>query len=199
MTMTSNRRVLKSGDVTAAAVIEVDPVHSKTPDEPLLFTASETEALCETARQSGADEAMAGLGSVLESISTTLEALAAQSVERQALALRADSAVLVDNAIAIATWVLGRELRDPASVADLVEQALVENDRPQAQRIRVAPDLADELGALLPDVAVISDTDVAIGSFLIETDGPDIGLQLESALERARTALLEHDPIEESA
>lgn len=204
MTMTSSRRVLKSGDVAAAAVIDIDPIQATPPTEPLLFTATETEALCETARQSGADEAMAGIGQILESISTTLEALTAQSPERQAHALRADSAVLVDTAVAIAEWVLGRELREPAAVADLVDQALVEHDVPQAQRIRVAPDLAEELGALLPGVDVVGDSDVAIGSFLIQTDGPDIGLQVGAALERARSALLEtdvpeNDSIEESA
>jgi flagellar biosynthesis/type III secretory pathway protein FliH len=200
MTMTSSRRILKSADVPTAAVIDVEPPKQDLPEEPLLFTASETEALCETARQSGAEEALAGLAPTLESIAASLRDLADRTPESRALAFRADSAALIETSISIAEWVVGQELQSPDVVAALVDQALAEHDTSGAQRIRVAPDVADALEDLLPDdVDVVADRNMSNGAFLVQTDGPDIGLQVDAALDRARAALLETVTTEEAA
>ncbi len=192
MTMTSSRRILKSGDVPAAAVVEVEPTQPEVPQEPLLFTASETESLCETARQSGMNDAIASLGPAIESIAASLRDLADRTPESRALAFRADSAALVDGAINIAEWVLGQELQQPEVVAQLVEQAVAEHDERGPQRIRVAPELADALTALLPyDVGIVADRNLSDGAFIVQTDGPDIGLHVSTALDRARAALLD--------
>jgi flagellar biosynthesis/type III secretory pathway protein FliH len=201
MTMTtSSRRVLKSGDVDDAQIVALAAAALETPEqvpvptEPLLFTASETEALCETARQAGAADAAAEIESLLQRMTERLEQLTAAEQEQETRGHAADAETIADTALSVCRWVLGHELRHPKQILDLVDAALTSEEVTGESQLRLHPDSVEDVAAIAPaNLTVVADPNLPRGEFLIRTDGPDIALRFELALERARAALLSEE------
>lgn len=201
MTMTtSSRRVLKSADVDDAQIVALAAAALETPEavpapaEPLLFTASETEALCETARQAGAADAVAEVESLLQRMTERLEQLTAAEQQREVSGHTADAEAIADTALSICRWVLGHELQHPKQILDLVDAALTSAEVTGDSQLRLHPDAVDDVARIAPaNLTVVADSTLPRGEFMLRTNGPDIALRFELALERARTALLSEE------
>ena len=159
-------------------------------EEALLFTASEVEDLCEKARASGAADAAAVLEPSLHKIAESLEVFTMCDTEAAAAAHRVDAETIASTAIDVARWILRRELNDPKAVLDLVEHATEASTSAAVSTIRVHPDLATVLSEISPDtVEVLADRTLDVGEFRSESDGPEISLRFDIALNRAHEML----------
>ena len=159
-------------------------------EEALLFTASEVEDLCEKARTSGAADAAAVLEPSLHKIAESLEVFTMCDTDAAAIAHRADAETIASTAIEVARWILRRELNDPKAVLDLVEHATEASTTGTVSTIRVHPDLATVLAEISPEtVEVLADRTLDVGEFRSQSDGPEISLRFDVALNRAHEVL----------
>ena len=159
-------------------------------EEALLFTTSEVEDLCEKARASGAADAAAVLEPSLHKIAEALEVFTMCDTDAAAAAHRTDAETIVSTAIDVARWILRRELSDPKAVLDLVELATEASTTGALSTIRVHPDLATVLSEISPEtVEVLADRTLDVGEFRSKSDGPDISLRFDVALNRAHDML----------
>jgi len=107
-----------------------------------------------------------------------------------AAAHRTDAETIASTAIDIARWILRRELKDPKAVLDLVQLATEASTTAAVSTIRVHPDLATVLSEISPEtVEVLADRTLDVGEFRSESDGPDISLRFDIALNRAHEML----------
>lgn len=202
--MTNSGRILKSNQLEnheivllGSAAAPVAPTTTgPSPEDPveeaLLFTASEVEDLCEKARASGAADAAASLGPAIERLVGTLGQFA-HDEELAAARLQQDHAkAVVDTAATIARWVLGRELREPNALLEVVSRALNEPVGASPCRLRIHPDLVALLYEIAPEsVELQPDHELEIGEFRVERDGPEVALQFDATLDRATELLVE--------
>lgn len=209
MTTSNHIRILKADDVAHHAVVTLprpnaDVGHPGVTTHPRPV-AVEPEAdltvVIEQARAQGAADAARELEPSLRQLAGALSSLSEQSAAAQAAALRADSESIIETALAVANWILDRELGDPEAVLDLARRALADAGDPKPVRLRVHPHLVDALTELAPEATtIVGDGGLAPGEFVTETAGPDIAFRFERALDRARRALHDdHDPREETA
>lgn len=159
-------------------------------EEPLLFTASEVEDLCEKARASGTADGAAVLEPSLHKIAEALEVFTMCDTDAAAAAHRTDSETIASTAIDVARWILRRELNDPKAVLDLVQLATEASTSAAVSTIRVHPDLATVLSEISPEsIEVLADRTLDVGEFRSESNGPDISLRFDIALNRAHDML----------
>ncbi len=202
--MTSNGRILKSHQLSNHEIVllgqpgepptSLAPISSATPHNPveeaLLFTASEVEDLCEKARASGAADAAATLEPALKNVADALETFSHGQAAASAAGDRAQADSVVETALDVARWVLGRELTDPSALLDLVTRALDEPVSSASCKLYVHPELVPMLYEVAPEpVEIVADRSLDVGEFRVERDGPDVALRLDTALDRARYAL----------
>ncbi len=202
--MTSNGRILKSHQLSSHEIVLLgqpgDRNHSATPhssaasenpvEEALLFTASEVEDLCEKARASGAADAAVTLEPALQRVAVALEEFAHAQTEVSAEGDRAEADAVVATAMEVARWVIGRELSDPTAVLDLVTRALDAPATSVVCRLHVHPELVPLLYGVAPEtLEVVADHSLEMGEFRVEREGPEVALRLDTALDRARSAL----------
>jgi len=207
--MTNNGRILKSHQLANHEIVllgrpgegaspqtRTSSGVSETPvEDALLFTASEVEDLCEKARASGAADAAASLEPALGRVALALEEFSHDAAAATHETNREHSHAIIDSAMHVARWVVGRELSDPAAVLDLVAHALDEPISAIRCKLSVHAELVPLLYDLAPDsVEVVADYALEIGEFRVERDGPEVALRLDTALERARTALSKAEP-----
>lgn len=204
--MTSNGRILKSHQLSNHEIVLLgqpgEPRVLATPissaalhnpvEEALLFTASEVEDLCDKARASGAADAAATLEPALNNVADALETFSHDQVVATEAGDRAQANSLVETALDVARWVLGRELADPSAILDLVTRALDEPLSSTSCKLYVHPELVPMLYEVAPEpVEIVADQSLDVGEFRVERDGPEVALRLDTALDRARSALAE--------
>ncbi len=202
--MTSNGRILKSHQLASHEIVLLGqpgereaastPHSSAAPENPveeaLLFTASEVEDLCEKARASGAADAAVTLEPALQRVAVALEGFSHAQSEVSSEGDRAQADAVVATAMEVARWVLGRELSDPTAVLDLVTRALDAPSTSITCRLHVHPELVPMLYGIAPEtLEVVADRSLEMGEFRVEREGPEVALRLDTALDRARTAL----------
>lgn len=207
-TMMSSGRVLKSSETAGHDIVTLphrDPnggaatrnsidANPAMVDDALLFTAAEVEDLCEKARGSGAADAGTVLEPALHRIAAALEEFGARDLDVASTAQRSDAGMIVETALTVARWILGRELADPQALADLVENAMDQPLTSAPSTLFVHPDLAVVLGEIAPaNVEVVADKGIAIGEFRSTSSGPDVSFRFDVALGRAQNALLPED------
>ncbi|MGI9607342.1 MAG: FliH/SctL family protein [Acidimicrobiales bacterium] len=206
--MTTNRpRVLKAADVASVADLTVDLrpfaayANGDATGEPATLAhgngdhgrtidLAEVEQRCADAHARGLAEGSDQLRDALETTRGSLDQLLEARPDALVAAMRADTRDVVDAAIALARWVLAKELADPDTLWEMVQRALLHAESPTPLRIQVQPDVASVLRDLVgPDITVVADGNLTSGEFVCRTDGPTISFRVEEALALASTAL----------
>ena len=187
MTTSNHIRILKAGDVAHHAVVTLPrPTPNPTDDD------GGPEIIVEPTGPEPVAPTTSTLEPALRRLADGLSGLALTEADVRSAAMRSDAEEIVDTALAVARWILHRELEDPATVLDLARRALAGVGDPRAVKLRVHPDLIDPVSELAPeDLALVADDGVAPGEFVVETDGPDVSLRFDRALDEARRALTE--------
>lgn len=203
--MTSNGRILKSNQLDNHEIVLLSKQGSHDPtgvrvgppspadpvEEALLFTASEVEDLCEKARASGAADAVLALEPALADVATALGAFAHEREVALGQAQQGAVESVIDTAMSVARWVLGRELSEPSALLELVARALNEPLSARVCKLRVHPDLVAMLYEIAPDrVELLADQSLELGEFRVEHDGPEVALRFDTTLGRATEALM---------
>ncbi|MBK5224008.1 MAG: hypothetical protein JJE52_14275 [Acidimicrobiia bacterium] len=145
----------------------------------------------ETGRELAASEHQAVVGPALQA----LEQASAGLVARNAVALVDIESGVVELALALAATILDREIAvavDPGG--DAIRRALRLAPERGEILVRLNPADIDGLGdtaSLAPgrDLEIVADPSVGRGGCLVETDASRVDARIETALDRARTAL----------
>ncbi len=196
MTTSNHIRILKADDVAHHAIVTLPRPTSTDDRDGSVSTGSDVdhpgdvEILVEQARAQGAADAASALEPALRQLAGALAGLSEQDLEARTAAIRIDSDVIIETALAVTHWILDRELRHADAVLELAQRALASVGDPEATRLRVHPDLVDALRELAPDdLSLTGDAELAPGEFLVETSGPDVALRYDRALHEARQVL----------
>lgn len=200
--MTSSGRILKSNQLENHEIVllgnpavAIDRVvapdrPAAALDEPLLFTASEVEDLCEKARASGAADAATTLRPALDMVADALTSFAHDHEIATTQAHRGNADAVLETATAVARWVLGREMSEPNALLDVVQRALNEPLAARTCTLCVHPEMVPLLYEIAPDsVEVAADHTLELGEFRVEHDGPEVAFRFDTTLERVKSAL----------
>lgn len=210
--MTNNGRILKSNQLesheivvlgrttapqTGARDAAVDRPHDQV-EEALLFTATEVEDLCAKARASGAADASIALEPALQQLISTMSSFAHDHEVALQQASDGSSRAVVDTAISVARWVLGRELSEPSALLELVARALNEPLTSRPCKLRVHPDLISLIYEEAPEtVELLPDGTLELGEFRVVSDGPEVAFHFDTLFERAGAALTGSDDVDD--
>lgn len=200
--MTNSGRILKSNQLENHEIVVIgngssNPATSSTGQDPLapveealLFTASEVEDLCAKARASGAADAAVTLEPAIGQLVSAMTSFAHDREIALQHASEGSARAVVDTAISITRWVLGRELSEPNALLELVSRAL---DEPLTTRpcvLHVHPELISLIYDASPDnVELVPDQTLELGEFRVVSDGPEVALDFETTFARAGEVL----------
>jgi flagellar assembly protein FliH len=139
---------------------------------------------------------------VVDRIGSTLAALEAAAIElehRHAVALADIETSVVDLALGLAAAIIEREVTTVGGVTlDSVRRALQLAPERGDLVVRVHPADRDQVAEAAPlapgrEVELVADPSIVRGGCLIEDDATRVDARVDSALERARAALLDAD------